>query len=134
MVIYSPTKLGIRSDPKGDGHYGARRGTRRHIGTDFECVAGQDVWCPINEGRIIKENYPYPDLSYHGLTIRSKDIEIVMFYCKVIPGLVGQTVFKGQVIAEAEDISAKWGKAMIPHIHLQIKSINPEVLLRGFHV
>ena len=121
MIIYSPTKLGIRNDSKGSGYYWARRGIRRHLGTDFEAVPGQDVLCPINEGKIIKENYPYADLSYHGLTIQSKDIEIVMFYCKVLPGLVGQTVFKGQVIATAEDISKKWGKDMINHIHLQIK-------------
>ena len=131
MIIYSPTKLGIRNDSKGSGHYGARRGVRRHNGTDFEAVPGQDVWCPINEGKISKENYPYPELSYHGFTIRNKDIEIVLFYCKVLPGLVGQHVFKGQIIAKAEDISKKWGKEMTPHIHLGIKSINPELFLKG---
>ena len=129
MIISSPTCLGIRSDSKGDGAYGAMRGIRRHKGTDFLCVPGQDIVCPIDEGIITRENYPYPDLSYHGLTIRSKDIEIVIFYCEVLPGLVRQTVFKGQVIAEAEDISAKWGKKMKPHVHLEIKSINPELFL-----
>ena len=129
MLISSPTKLSIRSDTKGDGHYGARRGIRRHKGTDFLCVPGQAVVCPIDNGIVTRENYPYPDLTYHGLTIRNKDITIVLFYCKALPGIVRQNVFRGQYIADAEDISLKWGKDMEPHVHLEIKNINPELFL-----
>ena len=102
-----------------------------HKGLYFEVnlKISKDVTCPIDEGIITRENYPYPDLSYNGLTIRNKDIEIVMFYCKVLPGLVRQHVFRGQVIAEAEDISKRHGKGMKNHIHLEIKSINPELFL-----
>ncbi len=129
MLITSPTGLGIRSDTKGNGHYGAKRGIRIHLGTDFLCKPGQEITCPIDGGIITRENYPYADLSYNGLTIRNKDITIVMYYCKALPGIVRQNVFRGQYIADAEDISLRWGKDMEAHIHLQIKSINPELFL-----
>ena len=131
LKITSPTGFGIRSDNKGDGHYGARRGIRRHLGLDFKLDLSKDklIYCPIDNGIITKEVYPYADLSYNGLEIRNKDITLRLYYCKVLNGLVRQTVFKGQIIASAEDVSLKHGFGMIPHVHLEITSINPEMFL-----
>ncbi len=130
MIIQSPTGKGIRSDPAGDGHFGASRGSRIHNGADFECVPDQLVTCPIESGVLVRESRPYADDSrYKGVVIRSDRIHIKMFYCEVLDRLVGTKVRQSQPIAVAQDISKKYGGGMKPHIHLQIDKIDPTLLM-----
>jgi hypothetical protein len=128
--MISPTGLWIRSDRLGDGHFGARRdgGRRNHAGTDFECAPGNPVFAPI-AGRIVREARPYSDGDYSGLLIQNSQISIKMFYFEPDTSLIGTFVTEGAVIGTAQDISKRYGKAMTPHIHLQIESIDPELLI-----
>ena len=120
---------GICNDRRGTGHFGALRGNRKHASTDFECIPGQAVKCPIDGGILIREHRPYKnDSGYSGLVIESERLTIRIFYCKVFPGLVGKPGKRGQTIAIVQDISGKYGQDMTPHIHLEIERIAPMLL------
>lgn len=129
--MISPTGQGVRSDAMGDGHFGARRdgGRRRHNGTDFICDPGQDVVAPIG-GKIVRTARPYADdPNYSGLVIRSDRMTIRMFYLEPDPELIGMGVGEGDRIGIAQNIATKYGVGMIPHIHLQVDAVDPELLL-----
>jgi len=129
-MIESPTGLGIRNDSEGFGHYGAPRGGRRHEGTDFECIPGQVVKCPIDDATVVRSARPYrDDAFYSGVVVENARIRVKMFYCKPFPGLIGKKVRCGQGIAEAQDISKKYSDGMTPHIHLQIDAVDPTLLI-----
>lgn len=131
MIIKNPTGQGIRSDPAGSGEYGARRsgGRRKHRGIDLLCDPGQSIKAPIS-GKIIRGARPYAkDARYHGFLIRGAEMEIKIFYCKLLPGMIGKTVRRGQVVAVAEDVTKKHGGGMLPHVHLEITNINPKTFM-----
>lgn len=133
--MISPTRLGIRSDGAGSGEFNAPRGgRRRHAGIDFLCVPGQDLYLPIDSGRLIRWRYPYAeDLRWKGIHIVGKDhdaeLELVIFYC--VCELAGDRVFKrGEVIGYCQDITQHYpGQGMRSHVHLQIERINPMRLM-----
>ena len=120
MIILNPTGLGIRNDSAGHGDFGTSRGHRLHKGTDFECVPGQEIICPIS-GTFVRASYPYSaDLSYLGAMFRCSGITIKMWYFKPLPSLLpGQELVAGAPIGYAQDISKKYDGGMIPHIHMQ---------------
>jgi hypothetical protein len=114
--ISSPTRLGVRSDPDGFGYYGAPRGKhRKHNGTDYICAAGQDIYCPILSGKIVRRAL-------------GKHIAVMLFYFDVWEHLIGKYVNRGEEMGLAQDISQKYGGSMKPHIHLTVVSIDPEYL------
>jgi hypothetical protein len=129
MKIISPTGKGMRNDAAGNGYYGAKRGKRLHMGMDFLCEHSQDVVSPI-DGFVERIAYPYAgDRSYKGLVIRGKQVTIKLFYVDPWDWIIGTDVKQGEVIGMAQDISAKYSSAMLPHIHLSIVAIDPEILL-----
>lgn len=126
--MISPTGKGTRGlDKYGSGAYGAGRGNRIHRGADYICVPGQDVVSPVS-GTVIRAARPYRGDDYSGLLIRSPDIEIKLFYLKPLSRIIGANVKAGEKIGVAQDISKKY-PGMTPHIHLQIDSIDPELLI-----
>lgn len=127
-MIISPTGKGIRSDSGGDGHYRAKRGNRLHGGTDYKCEPLQNVLAPIS-GIIEREARPYADGEWSGVVISNSDMKIKMFYFVPNPLKIGKHVDQGEVIGIAQDIGEKY-KGVTPHIHLQIESIDPEILRR----
>lgn len=128
--MISPTGKGIRNDAKGLGHYGAPRGKKKHKGVDYLCATGQPVLSPIS-GKIERIAYPYADKSYSGIVIRGRHISIKMFYLKPMP-MIGEIVLAGELVGYAQDISKKKKSylGMLPHIHLEIESIDPELLMK----
>lgn len=129
--MISPTGKPIRDyDKWGSGAYGAPRGEKSpHDGVDFICVPGQDVVAPI-DGVVVRESKPYVDSPFSGLIIKGKDAEIQMFYLLPDKRLFGQKITKGEVIGKAQNIGIKYA-GITPHIHLEIKSVNPELLLES---
>jgi len=125
--MISPTGKGIRSDPKGDGHYGTSRGSRKHKGVDYLCDPEQDIYAPIS-GIITRIAYPYKDKSYSGVVIEGKHLTVKMFYFEPFPDFIKMEVFQGQVIGFSQDISQRYGGSpMKPHIHLEIVNIDPSI-------
>jgi hypothetical protein len=132
IALLNPTGKPIRSDAAGDGHYGARRGDRRHAGTDYLCDPGQDVVSPM-KGFIVRIAYPYADdLGWKGIVIQSDWCRLRIYYLTPFVG-IGKEVYRGQPVGTAQDVRQRYPKliAMQPHVHLEIDSIekNPEFFI-----
>ena len=132
--FFNPTgcdKLYIRSDPWGDGHYGAKRtkpdGTiYYHKGVDLICTPGQEIYAPIDAiyERIV---YAYPNDIYTGCILRSLKAVIKLLY--FTPSIkVGNKVKRGQVIGVAQDISKRYSDKMTPHNHFELMGFDGSLL------
>ena len=132
--MISPTGHGIRySDMHGRGDYGAPRGNKRHRGVDFiVSPPGQAVVAPC-AGDVIRIKNPYANpvngTFFKGILIRASDYEYTLFYIEPLNEVLRTRVEKGQLLGYAQDISIKY-PGMIPHIHMQFDSINPELFIR----
>ena len=129
LIITSPTGREIRNDSEGLGYYKAPRGNKKHQGYDFLCTPGQDVVCPIESGKIVRVAYPYQDKVFSGMLIEGRHISIKLFYCNPCADIIRKWVVRNDVIATAQDISKRYGKATAPHVHLEIVAVDPEILL-----
>lgn len=131
--MISPTKHTVRGqDVWGNGRYGASRGDKRHKGSDFICLPGDEVYAPT-KAMVERIAYPYAEpyknIMYSGLLLIANDYTIKMFYFEPLKSVLKTTVEEGQLIGHAQAISKRYPK-MIDHIHLQIDSINPEIFIR----
>lgn len=133
--MITPTGLWIRSDSRGDGHFGAPRGEKTHHGVDFLCTPAQPVIMPIDVGKIIRVVWPYKvDGKYMGCLISGWDeaageVEVKLMY--MVPfSFAGEPQLRGTVIGYAQDVSEMYGEDMMPHIHMECRVngtlINPE--------
>ena len=132
--MISPTGQGMRkADKWGKGCYRASRGKgmRLHKGADYVCEPGQDVVSPIT-GVIMREARPYGDpewvYRYSGLVIYNDYCSLKLFYLEPIRHLIGTKVRMGDKVGVAQDISERY-EGMIPHIHLQMDSVNPQIFM-----
>jgi hypothetical protein len=116
----NPTGLEVRSDGAGDGAFGAKRGDRVHLDTDFLAIAGQGVVAPVNAQYRRRVNRVYPtDSTYTGMELETKEFMITFFY--VSPSINHMEFVKaGELIGIAQDINAKWGDPMLNHVHMQL--------------
>lgn len=127
----NPTGLGVRSDGAGDGKFGASRGDRIHLGTDFLSVAGQGVVAPIDAQYRRYVNRVYAgDPNYTGMEFETKDFKITFFY--VSPSINHMEWVKaGQLVGLAQDIVAKHGEPMRNHIHMQVAIRPYSAIIKG---
>ena len=125
--MLNPTGKSVRIvDPQGHGQYGARRsGGRFHRGVDYVCKPGQQVVSPIS-GVVVRYARPYAKGEFQGLLIQGPHIAVKLFY--LVPSVLpGRQVAQGSVIGVAQDISKKY-PGMIPHIHIEVESMDVEIL------
>ena len=128
-ILQSPTGYGVRGyDAWGGGEYGARRGADIHKGVDFICIPGQFVVAPIS-GKVVRIAKPYADWDFSGILMQSAEMELKLFYFNPYEGLVDAYVKRGAEIGVAQDIRLKYDNRMTPHLHLQIDSIDPILLI-----
>lgn len=118
--MISPTGKGIRSDPEGDGNYGARRGSRVHNGVDYLCDEGQMVVAPFDM-TITRMANPKANSPMSGIAWQRGKSAGKMFYFKPDPELIGKAVKQGQAIGKAQAVSRDYGLPnMKDHIHFQV--------------
>lgn len=120
----------IRMDSSGSGKFGSSRGggTRAHAGVDYLCTPGETIYSPV-DAVVIRSAKPYAnDPNYSGLVLKNADFEFKLFYMKGTPGIIGKTVRAGDPIGTAQDISAKYGGSMQPHIHLEMRGAGAQLL------
>ena len=130
LSITSPTGKGIRMDSQGDGHFKASRGKRVHLGFDFEGEPKQDIWQPLNRATLTRIVFPYADdTTYTGIELVGDIFIVHLLYVFPDHKLLGTTLNRGDVVGIMQDISRKYGKGMVPHVHMNVY-INPEVLLK----
>ena len=116
------------TDPHGQGHYGATRGSRRHKGVDLAAYPGSQLLSPAT-GRITRLGYPYdPDDTIKG---HYRYVEITtphgyrhrVFY--VLPLVdVDDLVNRNDPIGIVQNIQLAYDHRMTPHVHYEI--INPQ--------
>ena len=132
--MISPTGQGIRHhDEHGFGLYGKPRlNNKIHKGADFICIPGQEIVAPA-KGNVIRVKMPYGDpvkgVWFSGILVRSSDYEYTLFYFEPLKEILKTRIDEGQVIGHAQDISLKY-PGIIPHVHMQFDSINPELFIR----
>lgn len=126
--------LEVRSDPSGDGQFGAKRGTRKHNGVDLVVWPGQYVVAPTD---CIFERLSNPyasDPRWHGLKLIANPYEVFIWYIVPYWFRRREHVRAGEQIGIAQDIVEKYGFPMTPHIHWGVKEdgvwIDPMGLIR----
>lgn len=132
IQLISPTGKSLRiMDHFGSGLYNAPRGNLKHNGIDFLCDPGQIILAPV-DGVILRIAYPYAKKNYLGVYLENESLSLKMFYFTPDKKIIGKKVSRGQRIGIAQDISKLYNtgvKKMLPHIHLQIETIDPTLLL-----
>lgn len=112
----------IRVDAKGDGHFGTGRAGHTHQGVDLVVTPGSVVTSPIT-GRVVRITHAYPnDANYLGVVLQGEGLEVKVFY--ITPELYvapGVPIGRGDAIGIAQNIAAKYGPPMIPHIHVEVR-------------
>ncbi len=127
----------VRNDGWGNGKFGARRkrtdGTRyTHQGTDYIVSPGQELYMPYTS-TYARPAYPHTDSkTFSGALFVSERVDFKILYFRSTVQ-VGQTISAGQVIGIAQDISKRYGCSssgdyMVPHIHFEIKRLDPELI------
>ena len=66
---------------------------------------------------------------FSGILVRGSDYEYTLFYFEPLKEIIRTRVEEGQMLGYAQDISIKY-PGIIPHIHFQFDSINPELFIR----
>lgn len=114
-------------DSYGCGAFGASRGKRPHLGTDF-VVSPRELFPALVEGTVIRRKQPYADdLFWQGLLIQTVwGAELTLFYLTPLAGVIGAQVQPDEMIGAAQDIrmrypaDAKHPTPCTPHVHAQL--------------
>ena len=119
----------IRLDGSGDGRFGSTRSGHIHQGIDLLVVPGEVLTSPV-DGIIERLALPYAnDPDYSGVVLAGDGYRVKVFYCHLIPGLMrGSAVMRGEPFAIAQDIAAKYGPPMLPHIHVEVRTLGGELV------
>jgi murein DD-endopeptidase MepM/ murein hydrolase activator NlpD len=120
----------IRSDLEGDGHFAAKRGSKRHKGVDYEFSPGDEVESPV-DGIVTRLGYAYANEPYRLIEILSHKGYLLWRFLYVQPKVrAGDKVESGQVIGTAQAISDKYGPNMKNHVHVEM-NVDTRAMLGG---
>lgn len=107
-------------DPKGCGGFGEVRSGHTHQGIDIVAKKGQNILSPIS-GTVTRFPFPYgDDLRFTGIEIKNDTYSVKMFYV-VSQVFIGDYVKQGESIANAQDLSIKYGITITNHVHLEVR-------------
>ena len=115
-------------DVFGCGHFGASRGTRKHIGLDLKATKGDCVYSPI-KGKVTKLGYAYSDdLSFRYVEIKGDSYLVRVFY--IHPSVrLGEDVTEKTLIGVAQTLGERY-KGITDHVHVEVrrgvKLLDPE--------
>ena len=115
-----------RHDSYGSGLFGASRGKRKHLGTDFVYVPDAPFPACIT-GEALRHKRPYADdLRWDGVCIAGDNgIELTLFYLSPFEDIIGSFVSATDEIGICQDIRLRYPKdqkhaeACTPHVHVQ---------------
>lgn len=110
----------LRSDVQGDGAFGAPRGAHTHKGVDLLATPGLFVKLSV-PGTVTQIGYAYnDDTRYNSYHIDlGNDTTLKLLYVSPL-FKVGDTIQAGQTIGTMQNITAKWGKTMKNHLHVEM--------------
>lgn len=123
----------VRMDSAGAGNYGARRGSRTHLGIDLIAAPEMILLSPVN-GIIVRFGYPYADSPLRLIEVRDVCNNLHRFFY-VAPKEdypVGTEVVVGDPIGIVQDVTKRYpGSDMKNHVHYEIRdptnnNVDPE--------
>lgn len=116
LLIFQEKRI---SDKFGSGHFGASRGSRKHVGQDLIIEDEENVFSPI-DGKVTKLGYCYnDDLSFRYVEITNSKFVIRVLYVDPLVD-VGDWVKSGDYIGYAQSLQGRY-KGITDHIHVEIK-------------
>jgi len=112
-----------KCDKWGCGHYGAGRGSRKHMGVDIVSNPG-DPWESLNGGVVTKVGYPYAnDLSFRYVEVTDQ-AGAKWRYFYVQPSVkVGDVVEPYSEIGTVQKLGDRY-PGITEHVHLEIIKID----------
>lgn len=122
------------NDPTGFGHYGAKRGLRKHRGLDIKTKPGQLIVSPIS-GKFKRVGRVYVSTSkFKLLEIENGRYRVRLLYAApYLEFKPGDPISACSIIGVAQDIAGYHGNGMINHIHMEVYKhgllTDPEPLL-----
>lgn len=123
--LASPTRVKIlrNKDKTGNGWYGAKRGARKHEGTDYVTFPGEEIFaCMDGKVRIGNVYKHSTEMKLVEITSKQKNHSYKVKQMYVLPSVKnGAMVEKNQLIGVAQDI-AKFHKSskMKNHCHVSV--------------
>jgi len=116
-----------RADEWGSGHFGARRGSKKHDGLDLIVTPGQPIFSMI-DGTVEKYEQCYlHDTRWKGVQIANAQLRVELWYMDPTNTVaVDEFVQAGQMVGVAQDISIKYPPTekiphdMTPHLHVRV--------------
>jgi murein DD-endopeptidase MepM/ murein hydrolase activator NlpD len=125
-TLTNPTGGGIRNDSAGEGHYGADRGDRPHLGLDLTTTNGQNIVSPVDGTAVnftgAKTGYPIVDITPSDASLGIDKIRIL--YVNAPGGAqlgTSYNISAGQTIGSAANLqSLGYSNGVTPHAHVQV--------------
>ncbi|XP_062271113.1 leukocyte cell derived chemotaxin 2, tandem duplicate 1 [Scomber scombrus] len=108
------------SDTWGQGHYGARRGSRSHQGLDIVCSDGSDVLAPFDvtlNGKLTVYSDANKAAINSGINLRGAGLCFKLFY--VNPDRTSGSVRKGERIGTMLPMQSVY-RGITSHVHVQM--------------
>ncbi|XP_061555641.1 probable ATP-dependent RNA helicase DDX17 isoform X3 [Phycodurus eques] len=108
------------SDIWGQGHFGAPRGGRSHLGLDIACDDSSVVYAPFDvtlRGRIIVYSDPKKAAINNGINLEGEGLCVKLFY--VNPDRISGSVSKGQRLGVMMPMQAVY-PGITSHVHVQM--------------
>ncbi|MAG24824.1 hypothetical protein CMI47_04520 [Candidatus Pacearchaeota archaeon] len=109
-------------DTWGSGDFGASRGSRLHMGVDYEAPAGATLLSPVH-GIVTKHGYPYgDDLAYRYIQVLDPDGNRHRFYYVTPTAELREAVCEGDPLGTVQNIVRRYPtpKGMKNHVHYEI--------------
>uniref|UniRef100_A0A1A8FIA1 Leukocyte cell-derived chemotaxin 2 n=1 Tax=Nothobranchius korthausae TaxID=1143690 RepID=A0A1A8FIA1_9TELE len=108
------------SDSWGQGHYGARRGSRTHQGLDIVCSDGSTVYAPFDvtlNGKVTVYNDKSKAAINQGISMTGEGLCFKLFYVR--PDQTSGSVKKGERIGTMLPMQSVYS-GITSHVHVQM--------------
>lgn len=128
------------TDAYGSGRFGAKRGSRLHLGIDDAIWPGSLV-CSMTSGVVTRLGWPYsePERKKLRLIEIKNDIDgALVRYLYLSPHVVeGQRVERDQVLGSVQDLREFYKNGMTPHCHVDVNIngtfVDPEIYFKSLY-
>ena len=118
--IYSSGPVPIRNDEMGEGAFGARRGSGKHLGLDIAGPVGTPVLA-TESGRVIETGH-HKNLGKYVEISHRKGFISIYGHLSRIDAEVGKKVRRGEVIGAVGQTGNANYPEMIPHVHFEMRN------------
>lgn len=123
------SRMVVRVDPSGDGHFGAVRHGHAHEGVDVLAVPGTWVSSPV-DGIYVGKGLVYSgDPRFQVVKLKGDGYLVELMYVRPFDFMrPGDPVVRGQSCGVVQDIVEKYGPPMLAHVHVEVRTLDGELV------